>query len=198
MNKKYYAGIGSRDTEPAVQKLMTEIAAILETKGYILRSGHATGADLAFELGVRDDSAMNIYLPYEGFNNAHSYDSRRSCYIYIPDDMDDPNYARAYESLRYHPKGYDLSPRSKQMMTRNFFQVHGMIGEPSSEFIICWTPNGALVGGTAQAMRLSKAVGIRIYNLATMFRGCTAEYVVDTILANNGVVISDKKIGSLF
>ena len=84
------------------------------------------------------------------------------------------------------------------MMTRNFFQVHGMIGEPSSEFIICWTPNGALVGGTAQAMRLSKAVGIRIYNLATMFRGCTAEYVVDTILANNGVVISDKKIGSLF
>ena len=47
-----YAGIGSRQTPPNVQNIMRQVAKELEKKGYKLRSGHAKGADLAFEQGV--------------------------------------------------------------------------------------------------------------------------------------------------
>lgn len=50
---KYYAGIGSREAPSNVLIVMTEIAKLLEQNGYILRSGHAKGSDMAFEAGVQ-------------------------------------------------------------------------------------------------------------------------------------------------
>ncbi|GAG46694.1 unnamed protein product, partial [marine sediment metagenome] len=34
------------------------------------------------------------------------------------------------------------------------------------DFIICWTPGGREVGGTAQAIRIAKANHIKVFNLA--------------------------------
>ena len=42
-----YAGIGSRETPTRVCEVFTEIASWLAGNGYILRSGHAQGADQA-------------------------------------------------------------------------------------------------------------------------------------------------------
>lgn len=195
----YYAGVGSRDTEPRIMDIMSKIASILEDKGYILRSGHANGADMAFELGIKDLSKMNIFLPYEGFNKAYSNMSHGG-YIYIPDDITDPNYCRAYESLKYHPKGYNMSQSTKIMMIRNFFQIHGLIGEEKSSFNLCWTPEGKPVGGTAQSIRLCKAAGVPVYNLATMFVDWKVEDIVDKIIydKSNFTNASEKKITSLF
>lgn len=46
----FYTGIGSRETPQEIQNLMFKIAQKLDSK-YILRSGGADGADLAFEKG---------------------------------------------------------------------------------------------------------------------------------------------------
>ena len=195
MIKKYYLGVGSRETPPDIMAKMTEIAGILEECGYILRSGHATGADLAFETGVIDPKNMNIYLPYEGFNDGYSTDTGL---IYIPEDINDIDYSNAYASLKYHPRGYKLSKTSKEMMCRNYFQVHGRHNEPSSEFNICWTKDGKPVGGTAQSIRLCTASQIPIYNLGEIFIGWKPRDIVDVVLHYGGNMSVEKKPISLF
>jgi len=47
----YYAGIGSRQTPDWCLKIFEELGAKLAEEGYILRSGHAEGSDMAFEKG---------------------------------------------------------------------------------------------------------------------------------------------------
>ena len=64
---KYYTGVGGRKTPPAIQDLMTRIAAKLESVGYILRSGAAEGADQAFERGVTDAANKQIFIAWNGF-----------------------------------------------------------------------------------------------------------------------------------
>ena len=52
MNKRYYAGIGSRTTPQDVMGRFSNMASFLEQNGFVLRSGGADGVDLAFENGV--------------------------------------------------------------------------------------------------------------------------------------------------
>ena len=49
---RFYAGIGARATPPEILNLMTRAAFALTKRGYVLRSGHAIGADSAFERGA--------------------------------------------------------------------------------------------------------------------------------------------------
>lgn len=48
---KKYAGIGSRRTPMAAGDVIEELAGVLAERGYLLRSGGASGADAAFEMG---------------------------------------------------------------------------------------------------------------------------------------------------
>ena len=59
--KIYWSGIGSRQTPPEICNLMTKIAFKLEQNNYILRSGKAIGADLAFEKGIQNFKNKCIY-----------------------------------------------------------------------------------------------------------------------------------------
>lgn len=69
----YYAGIGSRETPDDVIKMFENMASSLASKGFILRSGHADGADAAFERGCdRVGGAKEIYIPWKGFNDSKS------------------------------------------------------------------------------------------------------------------------------
>ena len=61
---RFYAGIGARATPPPILSLMTRAAFALCKRGYVLRSGHAIGADSAFERGA--GSAAQIFLPVPG------------------------------------------------------------------------------------------------------------------------------------
>jgi len=47
--KMIYAGVGSRETPPEMLKKMTAISKKLAAQGYVLQSGGAIGADMAFE-----------------------------------------------------------------------------------------------------------------------------------------------------
>ncbi len=149
---KTYAGIGSTETPFEIGKLMTSIASKLETKGYILRSGGAEGADTFFENGVINPKKKEIYLPWHKFNNNKSQ-------LYTPSK-------EAFElAKKYHPSFDYLSFGAKALMARNGYQVLGLDLNTPSNMIICWTKNGKAIGGTGQALRIAKDYDIKIYNL---------------------------------
>ena len=140
------AGIGSRQTPPDVLQTMREIGGWLAEQGYLLRSGGAEGADLAFESGYRAAGGTPE--------------------IYRPDSIQPWWEACA---AYYHP-AWDLMagyPYAKKLHARNTPIILGPLEDLSmkSDCVICWTGNGKELGGTGQGMRIAKALDIPIFNL---------------------------------
>jgi hypothetical protein len=167
---KYYAGIGSRTIPPEIYRSMTILASTLESRGYTLRSGNATGSDQAFASGVETNA--QIWLPWLGFENefklahpAHEY--RLVGHDECPGEPDD----EAWDSVeKFHPifekdsdQG-DKFSRFSKFMSRNYRQIRGL-GQPDSEFVICWTHDGTDVGGTGQAIRIANHYKIPVFNM---------------------------------
>lgn len=143
----FYAGIGSRSTPPQVLVVMTQIAAGLEMAGYTLRSGGADGADTAFATGC---SRKVIYRPHHATDEALQL------------------AASVHPAWHCCRSGY-----VRALHARNCFQVLGDDLATPSDFIVCWTPDGAQTedecsirtGGTATAIRLAHRRGIPVINL---------------------------------
>ena len=130
---------------------MIRAAQILREMGFVLRSGGADGADSWFEAGAGSDS--EIYLPWPGYNG-HPSGLSHVC-------------DRALEIARsHHPAWRRCSPAGRKLLGRNCYQILGPDLESPSEFVICWTPEGKITGGTGQALRVAQAHGIPIFNLA--------------------------------
>lgn len=148
-----FTGIGSRETPRDVQTVMAELASFLGQKKFVLRSGGADGADMAFELGCdRVSGGKEIYLPWKGFNNNPSQ------FYEIP--------PYAFELASEIHSGWDyLSLAAKKLHARNCMQVLGAELDTPSDFLICWTKNGKPIGGTATAINLAKKWEISVYNL---------------------------------
>lgn len=148
---RYYAGIGSRITPPNVCLAMRGIAKELASLGFCLRSGHADGADLAFEGGAE---SKEIFLPWKDFNGSDSKFTKPS----------DQAVALCKKLFPHFP---GVSRGSRLLISRNMHQLFGpnIQNSPISEFVICWTPEGKKVGGTAYAMKVAEHFGIPIYNL---------------------------------
>jgi hypothetical protein len=151
----YYAGIGSRSTPTEIQTLMTEIARKLAAIGYILRSGHADGADLAFEKGAAPNA--DIYLPSPGFNSHHPITSQT---------YHQPTQAAIELAQEYHPAWARCGNYARRLHARNMHQILGLNLDTPVRFVICWTPDGQASGGTGQAIRLATALSIPVFNLA--------------------------------
>lgn len=151
MYLEYYSGVGSRECPEDVGAAMTRAASYLETKGYILRSGGAPGADTFFENGVKDSDNKHIYLPSKGFNG------NQSPLYYITDE--------ALElAATIHPAWHRCKPYARKLHARNTYQVLGFDLKTPSSFVLCWTPNGEIAGGTATAIRLAKKHDIPVFN----------------------------------
>ena len=158
MQLRFYAGIGSRQTPPEILAKMQAIAAQLEARGFVLRSGGADGADTAFELGC---TAKEIFLPWPGFNGRSS-------------PFDRPSKAAFELAAQTHPAFDRLSAASRKLMARNGHQVLGATLDQPVSFVLCWTPDGAEseaqrtreTGGTGQAIALASRHGIPVFNLA--------------------------------
>lgn len=142
-NLKYFAGIGSRKTPRAIKLLMDKLSPLLIEQGYILRSGGASGADKMWE-----DSY-----------NQHGGQSS----IYLANDVCEKSLEIAE---RFHPRWDLLTDYGRRLHARNGYQILGRNLDYPSEFVICWTEDGKLKGGTAQAMRIALHYKIPIYNLA--------------------------------
>lgn len=145
----YYAGIGSRETPPLILTLMHDLAARLAPT-WTLRSGRAIGADSAFERGA---------LSANGLTDLYTANST------IPD--------WAFSTVsQFHPAPHRLTDYSRLLHARNALILFGPGGPDDPDlrnrvaFIICWTPNAAITGGTGQALRIANHYSIPIRNLA--------------------------------
>lgn len=159
-----YAGIGSRKTPVAVQHQMRQIAEQLSPVGWQLRSGHADGADKAFERGAVH---KEIHLPWPGFNNQ---DEDGETY-FIPT----PTAELVEITARNHPMPWNkMGFPVKSLMMRNTTIMLGLDLQTPVKFVVCWTQDGKEEGGTSHALRIArdpivvKVLGspIPVFNLA--------------------------------
>ena len=151
---KYYTGIGSRETPVDIKLIMAKIGYKMASFGYTLRSGAAYGADESFEKGCDEFGGdKEIYLPWKYFNN-----HRSNLFKVSAAAMDTVN--------EFHPTGNRLKEASRKLMARNAYQILGSDLKTPSKIVICWTPDGKLIGGTAQAIRIANHYNIPVYNLA--------------------------------
>ena len=158
------AGIGSRKTPKKVLDLMVKIGEWALKNGHEVRSGHAEGADYAFECGARDN--CTAYMPWRSFN---SKDRKMTKNWLVWDDIDPSVRARAIRSVKkYHPNSSRVLAKQSwtKLHARNYFQImgHGLLEQPVN-MVWCWTPQGKGGGGTGQAIRLAKANGIKVFDL---------------------------------
>lgn len=151
-----YAGIGARATPEPILQLMTRCAFALAKRAYTLRSGHAAGADSAFEAGAGTRS--EIYLPAPRWRGSSS--------ALHPETIARDRWHRARMiAATHHPGFATLGEFIQNLHTRNVFQILGQTLCDPSEFVLCWTPNGEAEGGTGQAIRIAKAHNVPVYNL---------------------------------
>lgn len=146
---KIYTGIGSRETPQIALSCFTTLAMMLAQEGYTLRSGGAEGADSAFEKGAGDNK--EIYLPWKNFSNNPSN-----------------NFVVSEEALemaaKYHLYWDRCSPGARKLHGRNCYQVLGLDLKSPTDFIVCYTKDGKGGGGTGQALRIAKDLGIKIFD----------------------------------
>jgi hypothetical protein len=148
-----FAGIGSRKTPLEVQNYMQNIAKEMASRGYILRSGGADGADSAFEIGCDlVKGKKEIYIPWPNFNN------KTEC-TFLPIE-------EAFKiASKIHPVWHKLKDSHKKLHARNVHQILGKNLLSPVKFVVCWTSDGTAKGGTATAINLAMSYGIPVYNL---------------------------------
>lgn len=135
----YYTGIGSRKTPINILKKMAWLAMELEELGFKLRTGNAEGADYAFQRFI------------EHWNKK----------IYYPTDATKESIELM---LQVHPSPSNAI-KYKHVLGRNPLQVLGDNLDKPSKFLVCWTPKGLVIGGTAIAIKIAYMHDIPVFNL---------------------------------
>ena len=174
-----YAGVGSRNTPENILDEMFVIAEQLSQIGFTLRTGGALGADTAFAEGIPDGSdskLLEVFLPWYGYNNWESP------YFKSPQ--------KAFDIARItHPNWSACTQGVQKLMARNVQIVLGEKLDDPVDFLICYTPNGEKVGGTAHAITLAEKNNIPIFNLGDTNLDLTIEmfwkFIEETYFGNN-------------
>lgn len=176
---KYYAGIGSRVTPPEIVGAMRSAAKAMAKAGVVLRTGGSSGADQAFfdgwqEVHKEKPTHLELYPPYDGFNGFR-YDGKT---VFGP-----PTKEARLMAKEYHLNWGMLGERGRDFHARNCYQVLGFDLKTPSDFVLCWTPNGKPVGGTAQAIRIAEKHNIPVFNLASIDLAEASSQIMDIINA---------------
>lgn len=171
-NKKFYTGIGSRDTPDEYLDIMTNLAHQLDKQNWILRSGGSWGADEAFQKGTNDFS--NIFIPTKNFRKGEGI---KGFFIDDTELIRNAMYIVSKYNLHEH---WDHLINSKggltslRLHTRNVFQILGKDLRSPSKFVVCYTKDKACkleqitekTGGSRTAMRLACHFNINLFNIA--------------------------------
>ncbi|MBO9428389.1 hypothetical protein [Sulfitobacter sp. R18_1] len=190
VNYKPYAGIGSRDLPSHIFDIMVLIGRMMAEDGWTLRSGHAKGADIAFEMGCDEAGGRKeIFLPKKGFNGSKAeftplgqeYYELAGRYYDI--DQGDAPWPRASDN----PKWRHLPDWSTMFHARNTQQIFGKNLDSRTDTVVCYTPEGKWKGGTAMALRLieeARAAGdAMVFNLGEeRYSGMRAEDIFECII----------------
>lgn len=151
----YYTGIGSRETPEDICRKMFTASRAMARLGFTLRSGGAQGADHSFESGcAAENGNSEIYLPWKGFRKN-------------PSKLFGTCKPARVMASKYHPNWANVSCAGRDFHARNVYQILGKNLQTPSSFVLCWTPNGAITGGTGQALRIAQDYEIPILNFAT-------------------------------
>jgi len=148
-------GIGSRETPFQILSEMQKIGFEIANRGGFIRSGHADGADYAFEKGAKKHCI--VYLPWPGFNKKRALVGHP---VVIKQSAELDSYVE-----KYHPAPRNLGKAGWNFMRRNATQVLGKKLNNPSKAIICWTKDGKDSGGTGQALRIAQDCNIPIINM---------------------------------
>lgn len=151
-----YTGIGARKTPQDILKAMWSFGRFMASWQHTLRSGGAEGADETFEIGCATNGGkMEIYLPYRRFrgNKSELFGST-------------PEARRI--AKEFHPNWGALGSKGRDFMGRNVYQILGAGLDKPSDFVVCYTMNGLITGGTGQALRMAEAYKIPIFNFGSM------------------------------
>jgi hypothetical protein len=149
------AGIGSRETPTHILKEMEKIGKAVRVAGGFVRSGHADGADYAFEKGAQENCIA--YIPWSGFNSGLVSKAKLRLI------NDDAKYSAF--TKKFHPNPSNLSQGAFKLMNRNVCQVLGADLDNPVDAVICWTRDGRDTGGTGQAIRIAHAYKIPVINM---------------------------------
>jgi hypothetical protein len=164
----YYAGVGSRKTPEYILALMTQLASRLRADDMILRTGHASGADQAFERGAGNHA--QIFLPWRAFEQDVPFEAVRMIdgSVMYPAIYNHPTDLAMKIASEIHPIWDNLTAAAQMLHARNAHQILGPdLARPTPvEFVICWTPGARVTGGTATAIRLALEHEIPVHNLA--------------------------------
>ena len=126
-----YAGIGSRETPQEALDAMKMVATVLEANDYTLRSGGASGADTAFEMGVTKNK--EIYIPWNGFNQRSNI--QHGVYSDWPNAIIEQQAHNLAQE--YHPN-WDACTRGARMLhARNMAQILGRDLNQPAKFVVC-------------------------------------------------------------
>ncbi len=158
--KATYAGIGSRETPSAMLAKMEQLGRSLAEQGLVLRTGNCQGADQAFAQGANAvaPQTVELYLPWPGYEAQAITVGNK---VYTPSRQ---AYAIA---AKHHPAWQLCSQAAQALHARNVQIILGPELAQPVEFVLCWTPKGKAVGGTAMGIRLALAYGIAVRNLAS-------------------------------
>lgn len=148
-------GIGSRETPQNILDEMVKIGRWCFQNNVIIRSGHAEGADFAFEQGAQEKCIA--FIPWSGFNETLS--SKAQLLIIKP------NKLLTEITNEFHPNPVALRRGGFLLMCRNAVQVLGEDGNSPTKAVVCWTENGKDAGGTGQAIRIAEFNEIPVFNM---------------------------------
>lgn len=129
---------------------------------FVLRSGAADGADMAFEAGCDSlpGAEKEIWLPWRLFNHYHGQH-------FLPSIQ---HFRVASDT---HPAWGSLTWGPRALHARNIGQVLGHDLLTRVQFVLCWTPDGCethaertrSTGGTGTAISVASNYGIQVFNL---------------------------------
>lgn len=175
MKEIIYAGIGARETPGEILDSMRNAATALAKANVKLRTGGARGADQAFFDGwkkIGQEQLIEVFVPYSGFCGFKVGEGP----VYGP-----PTQQARLLAKEYHPNWTVLSNIGRDFMARNTYQVLGLDLKTPCDFILCWTKNGKIKGGTGQALRMATALKIPIFNLGSMSQDEVNEGIMEIL-----------------
>ena len=115
----------------------------------------------AVDLGLAKESQFEVYVA-DQYNIRRSTLPRKHLAIVRNKDLISETERIASE---VHPAWDRCNEWARGMHSRNCHQIFGYDLQSPVDAVICWTPDGAVVGGTATALKLSMKYDIPVFNL---------------------------------
>lgn len=116
---------------------------------------------MAVDLGYAKEEQFEVYVA-DQYNIRKSNLPRKHLAV-----VRNPHLIKETEDIasQVHPAWERCNEWARGMHSRNCHQILGYDLQSPVDAVICWTPKGAVVGGTATALKLAKDAGIPIFNL---------------------------------